>query len=289
MIRKYGIAVILILVLLLAAACGNNNDKDALGNLPVVDEPSHKEENIPNEPVQVEPDDETLEPTDPADSTQDEHTDQETDNKPNTDHNQSEAVVADPEAITVLVNKTYALPKNYEPEDLVEVNVSFTFKEKDNPRRKMRKEAAAALESLFAGATDDGIGLLAVSGYRPYALQKVLFDNYVKKDGLEAASRYSAKPGHSEHSTGLAMDVTGSDGKCAASDCFGGTPAAVWLHEHTHEYGFIIRYPEGKEDITGYKYEPWHLRYIGIELATELHEKELTLEEYYADAVPVTN
>lgn len=109
----------------------------------------------------------------------------------------------------------------------------------------------------------------------------------MKKDGVEKAKTYSAVPGHSEHETGLAIDVSGSDGKCAAEDCFGGTKEAEWLAKHAPEYGFIIRYPEGKEDITGYKYEPWHLRYVGTEISSDIAERGITLEEYY-NAVPVT-
>ncbi|MOA44670.1 D-alanyl-D-alanine carboxypeptidase [compost metagenome] len=94
-------------------------------------------------------------------------------------------------------------------------------------------------------------------------------------------------PGHSEHETGLSIDVSGSDGKCAIEDCFGNTAEAKWLGEHATEYGFIIRYPEGKESITGYKYEPWHLRYVGVEISSFIAENNITLEEYY-NAVPVT-
>ena len=189
-------------------------------------------------------------------------------------------VVANPEAVEVLVNKKFSLPKDYEPQDLTEPNVPFIFKEK-NAKRLMRKEAAEALEKLFAGAKEDGNQLAGVSGYRSYATQKSLFERYVKRDGIKEASRYSARPGHSEHSTGLAMDVSGIDAKCAATDCFGKTDEAKWLGENVYEYGFIIRYPEGKEEITGYKYEPWHLRYVGIEMALIIQEKGITLEEYY--------
>jgi D-alanyl-D-alanine carboxypeptidase len=190
-------------------------------------------------------------------------------------------VVAEPASITVLVNKKYALPKEYVPDDLVEPDVPFIFKEKLE-KRKMRKEAAEALEALFAAAKEDGILLAGVSGYRSYETQKGLYNTYVKRDGQAAADRYSARPGHSEHSTGLAMDVSGIDGKCAATDCFANTPEAKWLAEHVYDYGFIIRYPEGKEDITGYKYEPWHLRYVGVDAAREIRDLGVTLEEYIA-------
>lgn len=194
-------------------------------------------------------------------------------------------VVTNPESITVLVNKQQALPQNYEPQDLVYPNVPFTFKEKID-KRKMRKEAATALENLFEGAKKDGISLAGVSAYRSYATQKTLYNNYVKQDGEEKAKTYSALPGHSEHETGLAIDVSGSNGKCAAQNCFAVTKEAKWLDSHAAEYGFIIRYPDGKESITGYQYEPWHLRYVGTQLSKELAQKNLTLEEYL-NAVPV--
>jgi len=144
----------------------------------------------------------------------------------------------------------------------------------------MRKEAAKALEQLFAAAKADGVALAGVSAYRPYGYQKALFHRYVQKDGLEKARMYSAVPGTSEHETGLAVDVAGIDGKCAATSCFAGTQEAIWLASHAQDYGFIIRYPKGKEDITGYIYEPWHLRYVGSEAAQAISEKEITLEEY---------
>ncbi|WHX48819.1 D-alanyl-D-alanine carboxypeptidase family protein [Paenibacillus woosongensis] len=196
------------------------------------------------------------------------------------------AAAADPHSIAVLVNKELALPEDYEPSDLVYPDVRFTFKEKIE-KRMMRSEAAKALEEMFAGAERDGIYLAGVSAYRSHSTQTSLFNRYVARDGEEKAKTYSAVPGHSEHETGLAIDVSGSDGKCAAEDCFGGTKEAEWLAQHSAEYGFIIRYPEGKEAITGYKYEPWHLRYVGKEIAADIFERDITLEEYY-DAVPVS-
>jgi D-alanyl-D-alanine carboxypeptidase len=195
------------------------------------------------------------------------------------------AVIAKPESITALVNKQNKLPEDYNPADLVYPDVRFTFTEKSD-KRKLRKEAATALEKLFAGAEKDDIYLAGVSAYRSHSTQKSLFERYVKRDGLEKARTYSAYPGTSEHETGLAIDVSGSDGKCAAADCFGNTKEAKWLAEHAHEYGFIIRYPKGKEDITGYQYEPWHLRYVGVDIAGDIHESGETLEEYL-DEVPV--
>lgn len=195
-------------------------------------------------------------------------------------------VVANPADIAVLVNKTNKLPEDYKPQDLVEPNVPFIFKEKSE-KRTIRQEAATALEELFEAAEKDGLPLAGVSGYRSHATQRSLYTNYVKRDGEAAANKYSAKPGHSEHETGLAIDVTGSNGKCPAQDCFGATREAKWLEEHAPEYGFIIRYPKGKQSITGYQYEPWHLRYVGKDAAQEIAKQNITLEEYTNRGVPV--
>ncbi|URN93636.1 MAG: D-alanyl-D-alanine carboxypeptidase family protein [Candidatus Pristimantibacillus lignocellulolyticus] len=196
------------------------------------------------------------------------------------------AVIAKPSSIGVLVNKQNKLPDDYNPADLVYPDVAFIFNEKID-KRKMRKEAAGALEEMFAAAKKDSIHLAGVSAYRSHATQTALFERYVKKDGLEKARTYSAYPGTSEHETGLSIDVSGSDGKCAAEDCFGDTDEAVWLEKHAPEYGYIIRYPKGQDAITGYKYEPWHIRYVGKEIAQEIADQGITLEEYYG-AIPVS-
>lgn len=190
-----------------------------------------------------------------------------------------------PDDVAVLVNKTHGLPADYAPDDLIEPDVPFIFAEK-HERRLLRQVAAGALEELFAAAREDGVYLAGVSGYRSQATQQALFEYYVQRDGAEKARMFSAEPRHSEHETGLAMDVSGSTGQCAAEDCFAGTPEAAWLARRAHEYGYIVRYPKGKEDITGYKYEPWHLRYVGPEMARVLAERGITLEEYYAETPP---
>lgn len=202
-------------------------------------------------------------------------------------NNDAEMVVAEPESIAVMVNKQYSLPEQYKPSDLVYPDVPFIFSEKIE-KRMLRREAAAALEEMFAGAKADGVNLAGVSGYRSESTQRRLFNNYVARDGEEKARTYSAMPGHSEHQTGLAIDLSGRDGKCAAESCFAGTKEAEWLAAHAAEYGYIIRFLEGKEAITGYKYEPWHVRYVGKEIAASIAERGITLEEYY-DAIPVSN
>ncbi|MBO0997779.1 M15 family metallopeptidase [Bacillus sp. SD075] len=193
--------------------------------------------------------------------------------------------LANPESIPVLVNKQYSLPEDYKPNDLIYPKVDFIFQDKIE-KRMMRKEAGVALEEMFQAAESENMHFAGVSAYRSHQTQIAVFNNYVAKDGEEKAKTYSAMPGTSEHETGLAIDVTTHDGACAAQDCFGDTNEAAWLAEHAHEYGFIIRYPEGKENITGYKYEPWHIRYVGVDAATEIFETKSTLEEYY-NAVPV--
>ncbi|MFD1776786.1 M15 family metallopeptidase [Paenibacillus rhizophilus] len=191
-----------------------------------------------------------------------------------------------PDSIGVIVNKQYGLPDDYKPADLVYPDVPFTFKEKIE-KRMMRKEAAHALEEMFAAAKLDKVYLAGVSAYRSAKTQRSLFNAYAERDGEEKARTYSAVPGYSEHQTGLAIDLSGRDGKCAAESCFAGTKEANWLALHAPEYGFIIRYPEGKAAVTGYMYEPWHVRYVGKEIARYLTEKGITLEEYY-NAVPVS-
>jgi len=178
------------------------------------------------------------------------------------------------------VNKQNKLPENYVPKDLVYTTIPFTFKEQTE-KKKMRSEAAAAIAQLFAGAKKQGVTLLGVSAYRSHATQSALFSSYVQRDGYDKAATYSALPGTSEHETGLGIDVTKGDGTCAAQDCFGGTKEATWLDAHAAEYGFIIRYPKGKDAVTGYKYEPWHLRYVGKPVAQAIKSKGITLEEYY--------
>lgn len=197
----------------------------------------------------------------------------------------SKHVDVNPESISVLVNNIHKLPESYSPPDLIYADIPFLFQEKTE-KRKMRSEAAGAIKDLFTNAKAQGISLLGVSAYRSHATQTALFQSYVSKDGYEEAKTYSAMPGMSEHETGLAIDVTGGDGKCPAEDCFGGTKEAIWLEENAADYGFIIRYPKGKEAITGYKYEPWHLRFVGKSIALEIMKKGITLEEYF-NAEPV--
>jgi len=181
------------------------------------------------------------------------------------------------------VNKQRSLPEGYEPDDLVEPNVPFSFDE-PHEKRHMRKEAAEALEKLFAGAKADGIELRAVSGYRSYQRQVSIYNNNVKTKGQEYTDRVSSVPGRSEHQTGLAIDVSSPSVGNVLEEVFGTSKEGQWLAEHAAEYGYVIRYLQGEEDITGYVYEPWHIRYIGTDLAPDVAKSGLTLEEYFDEA-----
>ena len=161
----------------------------------------------------------------------------------------------------MIVNKKYPLPSTYNKgEDPV---------------------AKAALVSMLEAGKAAGFDYNAFSGFRSYEYQTTLYNRYVNRDGKEAADRYSARPGYSEHQTGLAFDI-GENGRqdLWLTEQFGETPAGQWLMNNAHLYGFILRYPQGKEHITGFMYESWHYRYVGLEHATAIFNKKTTLEEY---------
>lgn len=187
-------------------------------------------------------------------------------------------VARHPDAIGVLVNKRVRLPRGFVPRGLVVPDVRFTFSG-FHEKRQLRRVAARALERMFGAAARDGVPLAGVSGYRSEATQRDLFGLYVAQLGRAEAERVSAQPGRSEHQTGLAIDVAGADGRCPASSCFAGTRPARWIARNAARFGFVVRYPDGGEGSTGYRYEPWHLRYLGRALATTLADAGLTYEE----------
>lgn len=154
----------------------------------------------------------------------------------------------------LIANKTYKLPDDYSPGLDPQTNTAF--------------------ETMRAAAQAEGLHFEIISGFRSYSTQKELYDNYAEKDGKDEADRYSARPGHSEHQTGLALDLN------SLSTSFEDTPEGKWLAKNCYKYGFIIRYQKDKESITGYMYEPWHVRYLGIDLATKVYNSGLCLEEY---------
>ena len=177
-------------------------------------------------------------------------------------------------------SRAFANPR-YQPSDLRLVSVP-TLPGRGQDERSLRAVLMPDLERLVAAARATGVTLRVGSGYRSYATQASLFAGYVRRHGEAAASRFSSRPGHSEHQSGLAVDFAGADQTCWVDDCFERTAAGKWLAAHAHEYGFILRYPKGKESITGYQYEPWHFRYVGRELAGALHQSGLTMEEAWS-------
>lgn len=186
----------------------------------------------------------------------------------------------DPTDLLILVNKTNKAPAV--PVTLVKPNVQPT-RESASENIYMRPEAAAALEALFAGAAEDGLTLYATSGYRSYSTQKAIFERKLDRMSEKQANLSVAKPGYSEHQTGLTMDIEGETTKgTGLTEAFGESPEGIWAAEHCAEYGFIIRYPKDKTKITGYIYEPWHLRYVGREAAQEITALDVTFEEYIA-------
>ncbi|HZG60009.1 MAG TPA: M15 family metallopeptidase [Anoxybacillus sp.] len=190
-------------------------------------------------------------------------------------------VIINPENILALVNKENTLPADYKPNDLVIPDVPFTFADQNVEKRFMRAEAAKALEKMFSAAKQAGVHLVAASGYRSYERQQALYAIEVEKVGQEKAVHAVALPGQSEHQTGLAMDITSPSVNNKITIAFGETREGKWVAEHAHEFGFIIRYPKGKEQVTGYQYEPWHIRYVGKKAAKVMFKHGLTLEEYF--------
>ncbi len=194
--------------------------------------------------------------------------------------NKNQYPIDQPGSLWWIVNKKRPLTKGYKPEQLVVPNVSLRLSA-GSEQMKLDKRVAEALPAMFKAAQSAGLPLTMASGYRSEAYQAQLYNSYVVKDGQAAADRYSAKPGTSEHQTGLALDVCASNSSCALEQSIGQTATGQWIASHAHEYGFIVRYLEGKESVTGYQYEPWHLRFVGVELAAQLHKSGQTMEEFF--------
>lgn len=248
--RKYSIIALLLILLLACSGCGT-----AAGTAAIEDTP----------PIEVEPLAEAEPLAMPAPDVQ-----QPEEPVPTPELKEGETLTATGHILTqvdgvtyvdgvLIVNKTYSIPKDY-------------------PQQSMTTEARAAVDTMIQAAAAEGLTLVGRTDYRSYSFQAALYNKYVARDGQAAADRYSARPGHSEHHSGLAIDLN------SLETSFGETPEGIWLAAHCAEYGFIIRYPQGKEHITGYMYEPWHVRYVGTELAQELYLGDgqfLTLEEYF--------
>lgn len=261
---KYLLLAFSLLILLVGCNGANDNNVNGKPN----NEQMNEEMNHPN--------------NDNDDDHQNENNEFENGNHNNSDNVEEDLSVFDgiDESIIQLVNKENELGPDDHPIDLVTITVPFVL---DNPEiNQLREEAANALEEMFAVAKENNIILYARSGFRSYQTQEQLFSSYAERNGIDAANRYSAKPGQSEHQTGLVMDITSESVNFDLSEDFGKTPEGEWVANNAHLFGFIIRYPEGKEDITGYIYEPWHLRYLSPNVATAVFESGLTYEEFFA-------
>ncbi len=182
-------------------------------------------------------------------------------------------------SLLVLVNQNYRLDEFYAPTDFVPVEVPVTPYSQVNTNY-LRRDAADATELLFSKAQEAGYELTLRTGYISYSVQKNLYNQDVYEMGLEYADKFNSRPGHSEHQTGLAIDITTPSINNELSLEFADTEEGKWVLAHAHEYGFIIRYPENRESEVGYFYEPYHLRYVGVEVATEIFENNWTLEDY---------
>ena len=178
----------------------------------------------------------------------------------------------------ILVNKENPLDEEYIPEDLADI--IYYAKDRTAKGRFMRQEAAAAFHALSEGAALEGYEIVVTTAYRSAAFQSDLYYGYVNSKGQAWADQYSAKPGTSEHQTGLAADCSSPSVGYQLTSSYGEAPEGIWLSEHCNDYGFIIRYPQGKEEITRYNYEPWHIRYVGKTAAAIIKEKNWTFEEF---------
>ncbi len=195
--------------------------------------------------------------------------------------NKAKYSLTDPNSFWVVVNKRRPLPAGFEPADLVPPGVP-TRLSAGAPEMQVRTLPAYAMKKMFdAAQTQASLKLMLVSGYRSEGVQRSLYASYVAQKGQAAADLDSARAGFSEHQTGLAFDVGATSGKCQVDPCFGGLPEGQWIAANSYKYGFVVRYLPGKQPITGYIAEPWHLRYVGEELAAEVYRSGLTLEEFF--------
>ncbi len=188
-------------------------------------------------------------------------------------------VIKYPHERSVLVNKSHKLPDGFSQYNLVNMNRAYTVN--DGKQYLISAVAYDKYKQMADAAKKEGLSMKVISAYRTEAYQKNLYNDKVRTSGKINADKYSARPGHSEHQTGLAVDISSTKGT------FEYTPEFRWLQKHAHEYGFILRYPKGKEWITGYAYEPWHYRYVGVDAAKKIYQEGITYEEYYVKYVDV--
>ena len=181
-------------------------------------------------------------------------------------------IVEKPDDVTVLVNKLHEIPKGWKPDDLEDVI---------DCHQQLRHEANEAYTKFYQAAKAKGIAIYTISGYREPETQQLYWDNSVKVFGEEHAIQYNAYPRRSEHELGLSVDISYTTEGNRLSEKVADSALGNFIKSYAYKYGFILRYPQDKVRITGYSYEPWHIRYVGVDLATKLHNENITLEEYY--------
>ena len=183
--------------------------------------------------------------------------------------------------LAVLCNKEVMLGENYAPDDLIVPNVPLTYPA-SYEQSHLREEAGRKLEAMFADAKKEGLETLyLVSGYRSYKYQYEIFNNSIKNRGREHTEKYMAKPGHSEHQTGLTADISTQSMGFGLEESFENTKEGQWLAQNAHKYGYILRYPRERVETTGYAYEPWHFRYVGKDISEYMFKNKLVLEDLY--------
>ncbi len=176
----------------------------------------------------------------------------------------------------ILVNKYYHLDDNFEPQDLTSISRDYYYGE----NHQINKIVYTAFKKMWEEAKNDDIYLIINASYRDYESQKKTYDSYKDKKGTTYADNVAARPGYSEHQTGLALDIFSKEN--ISTNTYKDSETHIWLQNNAYKFGFIERYPEDKEDITGFAAEPWHWRYVGIEAATYIYNNDITFDEYYA-------
>ena len=182
----------------------------------------------------------------------------------------------------LLVNRQNRLDKAYIPKDLEYID---TVVDVADEKKFMRKECCYYLRKMFNSAIKEGIELVGISGFRSYNRQKQIYENSIIRKGFEYTNKYIAYPGCSEHQSGLAIDISCKSMNFELEEIFAKTKEGVWLKNHVQNFGFIIRYPMGYEHVTGYEYEPWHIRYIGVEHALNMQRLDICTFEEYLDVI----
>lgn len=256
MFRRSALAAALCLILLLSAGCGDT------GNINGADDPG----------IQSGQENQETKKTD-------ESSKQEAEEKA-----RLEALEADrAKGLLILVNKQHEIGRDDVPGDLTDIK--YFAADRTPAGRYMRAEAADAFHRLSEAAkAEEGYEIVVTTAYRSYDFQNTLYTNYVAAHGQAEADTFSAQPGKSEHQTGLAADVSSPSVNYQLTKDYIHTDEGKWLNDNAHRFGFIIRFPDGKEDITGYMYEPWHIRYVGKTAAEEIYEQGITLEEYLTES-----